>query len=238
VVALGEPLDHQVGHALVDPQRGRRRHDHARAVRGPGLGPLADPVDQHPGEQEQRHNRQAVGAEPVGAVERVLHRWGGHGHERRLDRAEAAAVAQQPGQLDELGARVGVGRAPADQHDRRGRAAVGRERGDRPPGPVLRHGQHGRVGAEVAGQPERDGRVAAPGPAEHRRAVVLEVAGAEQDVGHGHDVGGPRRDQVVDGTVDRRVGQLEEAAAHPTARQPGRHQVAHGRELPGRGRVA
>ena len=69
--------------------------------------------------------------------------------------------------------------------------------------------------AEVAGQAEAHVGVAAAGPGEDGGAVVLEVAGAEEDVGDGGDVGGAVGHQAVEGVVDVGLGQLEEAGRDP-----------------------
>ncbi len=192
-VGLGVALGHQVGEAGVGsegPRGGDGRRPGAprptpaparrcgRPAR-PGTGTAARP----------RRGRRRGGGR--GRAHRQ--RRAGHGDEGRLDVAQPPAVAQQAGELDEVGAGVGVGRSRARPARRSRRLAA-----HRLPGPVLGDVEDGGVDAEVAGEPEPHAGVAAPGPAQHGRAVVLEVAGAEQDVGHGHDVGRAGGDQVVD----------------------------------------
>ena len=86
---------------------------------------------------------------------------------------------------------------------------------------------------------KRDVGVAAAGPGEDGGAVVLEVAGAEEDVGDGGDVGGAVGDEAVEGVVDVGLGQLEEAGADPGGRADrGPDEGGELGELVGRGGVA
>ena len=94
------------------------------------------------------------------------------------------------------------------------------------------------MGTEIAGESEADAGVTVAGAGQDGGTVVLEVPRAEQHVRHGHHVVGAGGDQGVDRLVDRRVGQLEEAADHPPTVEPGIDQIDHLGELLGRGRVA
>src|SRR5438270_738202 len=55
--------------------------------------------------------------------------------------------------------------------------------------------------------------------APRRRAVVLEMAGAEEEQRHGDDRRRPAGDEAVDGVVEVRLGQLDEAATHVEGRR-------------------
>ena len=208
---------------------------------GPGRRPLADAVDQDAAEQQERHDGDGVGAQQAGPLQGVLDAGPGHGHERGLDATQAPAVLQQAGELHEVGAGVGVGGAPTDEHDcgsvRVWVVGVGQpfEGGA---GSVLGDVEHRRVEADVAGQPEADPRVAGPRPGQDGGSVVLEVAGAEEDVRDRDHVGGTVGDQAVDGGVDRRLGQLQESGAHPHVGRSGRTCAHELVELLGRRRAA
>ncbi len=88
------------------------------------------------------------------------------------------------------------------------------------PGSVLGDGEDRRVDPKIACEAEPHRRVASPRPSQHRRAVVLQVAGAEQHDRDDDDIGGPAGDEGVESGVDRGFSQLED----PDANGGGWHQ--------------
>ena len=183
---------------------------------------VADAVDEDAPEQEQGDDGDRLRAQAAGPVEGVVEVGPGHGHEGGVDRAQAPPVLQQAGELHEVGAGVGVGGAPSDEDDRG--ALGGGQALEGGAGPVLGHVEDGGVDAEVAGQAEADVGVAAAGPGQDGGTVVLEVAGAEEDVGDGGHVGGARRRRG--GRRRRRRGARP---ARGSRRRPGRPGAAAAR---------
>ena len=81
---------------------------------------------------------------------------------------------------------------------------------------------------EIAREAEPHRRVASPSPSQHRRTVVLQVAGAEQHDRDDDDIGGPAGNEGVESGVDGGFSQLED----PDADEAGRHQALDGGHQP------
>jgi hypothetical protein len=208
-VDLGPPLEDdtrqrvtradQVGGADVD----------VRVLGGPRPGLRADPVGQHPGEQEPGQHDDPPEAQAQGAVQPGRHRRLGERHEGRLDRADRATLLQQAGGLRDLGVGVGIGRAAADQHDgRAGPVGAGDERLD----PRLGDGEQLGGAAERAAVAEGQPRVAPLLAGERCRDVALAVPGRDEHERDDVDARVAGLDEAGDRVLDRRRRELEEAA--------------------------
>ena len=167
---------------------------------GPVLRLAVDARHEHAGEEQQRRDDDRPRAEPAAALQRAGDVGPRDRDEGGLDRPEAAAVGQQAAELEEVAAGVGIARAAPDEHDADLRRVV---LADRRADAVLDDGEHHRVDPEVAAHAEAHAGVALAGAGERGGAVVLEVAGGEQDERHRDDVGLPALDEAVDGEVGR-----------------------------------
>jgi len=77
------------------------------------------------------------------------------------------------------------------------------------------------VDPKIAREAEPRRRVASPRPSQHRRAVVLQVAGAEQHDRYDDDIGGAAGNKGIESGVDGGFSQLEDPDADEAARHQG-----------------
>src|SRR5256886_3745645 len=179
-------------------------------VGGPRVGLVVDAVHEDAGEQEVRHHRDGRRAEAAAAFQCLGHRRGCQGDERGLDEAQPARVLEEPPDFVQVGIGVGVAGPAPDEHHPELARIVGADGGA---DAVLGEPEHQWMDAERAPVLEPHSLMAAAPAFERRRAVVLHVAGTEEDERDGADRGGAAADERVDGGVEVGLGQLDETAA-------------------------
>ena len=153
-----------------------------------------DALDEDAGEQEPRDDDHPPEAEARHPVQRRRDDGKGDARIGRFAPAQAQALPQQPHDLRDVGIGVGVGRAAADDDQRRigtgDPVAGGGERAlDAVPGGA----DEFRVDAEFAGVVHRRPVMSGRPCVQHRRDVVLGVAGGEEHPRRRENAFDPRR---------------------------------------------
>ena len=192
-----------------------------RVARRRPVGVLVDPLDEHAGEEEVREDDDAPVAEARGVPEGRFDEGEGDPGVGGLPPAEPEPFPQQAHHLGDVAVRVGVGRPAPDDDEHRlveRDAAPGRvERGG---DPVPRGAKQLLVDPELAGVADLHLRVLGLPGVEHRRDVVLGVAGREQHPGDREAKLGPAPAELVEPVADHRGRELEEPALDVVLREP------------------
>ena len=147
-----------------------------------------------------------------GALEQRVDTWMGYAAVADLGPAEAHALPQHARDLGDIAVGVRVGGAAADHREQRlcPRQVRG-PGGERGLDSVARRGEQLWLDAEISAELDPNGVLGGIG-IEHRRHVVLDVAGGEQHAGHREHVVHGAGAQSVQAFAQRRSRELEEAA--------------------------
>ena len=150
----------------------------------------------------------------------------------RLPPAEAEALPDQPHDLGDVGVGVRVGGAAPDE-DQRGIAARdgAARRRQRALHPFARGADQLEIDAELVAVVDAQPLVPGGVGIEHRRDVVLGVAGGEQHAGDGDHALRAGAAEAVEAVADDRTGEFEKARFHRAAGQARGDRARHGGEL-------
>ena len=171
-----------------------------------------DAADQDAGEQEIGEHHDAAEAEPSGALEQRVDARMDHPAVADLGPAEVHALPQHARDLGDVAIGVGIGGAAAD-HREQGLCPrqVRVPGGERSLDPIARRGEQLWLDAEIAAELDSHAVLGGIG-VEHRRHVVLDVAGREQHPRHGEHVVHCARAQPVQSFAEDRSRELQKAA--------------------------